>query len=120
VGEIMKAEDLEKRWQQKSQEASQAIAQWRQNHPKATMAEIEMAIDQQLDQVRAHIIEEVAQAEMETASEPGPKPCPQCGEPMHRRGKHARRLQTRGRQEVTLTRSYFSCPACGYSFFPPR
>jgi hypothetical protein len=27
----MKAEDLEKRWQPKSQEASQAIAQWRQN-----------------------------------------------------------------------------------------
>ncbi|GCF12033.1 hypothetical protein KDI_55970 [Dictyobacter arantiisoli] len=116
----MNAEDLEKRWQQKSQEAFQTIAQWRQGHPKATMAEIETAIDQQLDQVRARIIEEVAQAEMHPEAEPEPTRCPQCGERMHRRGTRSRRLQTRGRQDVTLTRPYLDCPACGYSFFPPR
>ncbi len=116
----MDAEDLEKRWQQKSQEAFQTIAQWRYDHPKATMAEIETAIDQQLDHVRARIIEEVAQAEMGSEAEPELTRCPQCGKGMHRRGTHPRRFQTRGGQEVTLTRDYLSCPACGYSFFPPR
>jgi NADH pyrophosphatase NudC (nudix superfamily) len=120
VSKKMDAEDLEKRWQQKSQEAFQTIAQWRQDHPKATMAEIETLIDQQLDEVRARIIEEVAQAQMSAPAVSEEAACPQCGEKMHHRGTRARRLQTRGRQEVTLTRDYLSCPACGYSFFPPR
>ena len=120
VSKKMDAEDLEKRWQQKSQEAFQTIAQWRQDHPKATMAEIETLIDEQLDQVRARIIEEVAQAQMSAPAVSEEAECPQCGEKMHHRGTRARRLQTRGRQEVTLTRDYLSCPACGYSFFPPR
>lgn len=119
-GRVMNPEDLEKRWQQKSQDASKAIAQWRQEHPKATLAEIETAIDAQLDQVRAHIIEEVAQSETHQPTQQTPTFCPQCGEWMHQRGKHRRRLQTRGSQDVTLTRDYLSCPACGYSFFPPR
>lgn len=116
----MNSEDLEKRWQQKSQEAFQSIAQWRLNHPKATMAEIESAIDEQLDQVRARIIEEVALAEVSSGSEPIPSQCPQCGARMHQSGNHTRRLQTRGSQEVTLHRDYLRCPCCGYSFFPPR
>jgi hypothetical protein len=39
---------------------------------------------------------------------------------MQARGKHRRRLQTQGSQQVTVTRQYLSCPGCGYSFFPPR
>lgn len=116
----MNPEDLEKRWQQKSQEAFHIIAQWQKEHPKATMAEIEAAIDEQLDQVRARLIEEIAQAERETSAEQAPTRCPQCGSRMHQRGTHRRTLQTRGQQEVTLSRDYLSCPACGYSFFPPR
>jgi predicted RNA-binding Zn-ribbon protein involved in translation (DUF1610 family) len=116
----MNAEDFEKRWQKKSQEAFQTIAQWNEEHPNATMAEIESAIDQQLDEVRARIIEEIAQVSCSSSAKSAAIDCPQCGARMHQRGKHARHLQTRGDQEVTLERDYLSCPDCGYSFFPPR
>lgn len=118
----MNAEEMNQQWHQSSQQASQAIAHWRQAHPQATLAEIEAAVDEQINQLRARMIEEVAQASPleQASSEQGARTCPQCGERMQSRGKHQRRLQTQGGQQVTLTRQYQSCPSCGYSFFPPR
>lgn len=117
----MDSEHMSQQWQEKSKEASQAIAQWRQAHPKATLAEIKRAVDEQMNQLRARMIEEVAQRHpsREETAEPLRHDCPQCGEGMQARGKRQRRLQTQGGQQVTLSRSYQSCPACGYSFFPP-
>src|SRR5215469_7167081 len=37
------------------------ISQWRKEHPKATWVEIEAAIDEQINQVRAQLIEYVMQ-----------------------------------------------------------
>ena len=118
----MNAEEMSQQWQQNSQQASQAIVQWRQTHPQATLAEIEAAVDEQMNRLRARMIEEVAQASPreQAESEHAARTCPQCGEHMQARGKHQRRLQTQGGQQVTLTRQYLSCPGCGYSFFPPR
>lgn len=115
----MDPEEMEQQWQHKSQQAARAIAQWRQAHPKATLAEIEAAVDEQMNQMRATMIEEVAQASpCEQAAKENP--CPQCGERMQARGKRLRKLQTHGGQTVSFTRQYQSCPFCGYSFFPPR
>ncbi len=114
----MNPEEMEQQWQQKSQQAARAIAQWRQAHPKATLAEIEATVDEQMNQMRAKMIEEVAQAS--SCEQADIRSCPQCGERMQARGKHKRTLQTQGGQMVTLTRQYQSCPLCGYSFFPPR
>ncbi len=118
----MDSERMSEQWQQKSQEVSHAIAQWRQAHPKATLAEIESAVDEQMNHLRARLIEEVAQMQ-QTSHEPreaSAQVCPHCGERMQRRGKRQRRLQTQGGQQVTLHRQYHRCPGCGYSFFPPR
>jgi NADH pyrophosphatase NudC (nudix superfamily) len=118
----MNAEEMSQQWQQSSQHASQAIAQWRAAHPEATLAEIEVAVDEQMNRLRARMIEEVAQASpLEPAGGRQPaRTCPHCGERMQARGKHQRRLQTQGGQQVCLTRQYLSCAGCGYSFFPPR
>jgi NADH pyrophosphatase NudC (nudix superfamily) len=118
----MNAEKMSQQWQQNSQQASQAIAHWRAAHPEATLAEIEVAVDEQMNQLRARMIEEVAQASpLEQADgEQQARKCPQCGERMQARGKHQRCLQTQGGQQVRLTRQYLSCAGCGYSFFPPR
>jgi uncharacterized protein with PIN domain len=118
----MDREQMSQQWNQQSQEASHAIAQWRQVHPKATLAEIEKAVDEQMNHMRARMIEEVAQASASTqgGQEEGTQRCPHCGERIYARGKRQRRLQTQGGQQVTLTRQYQSCPSCGYSFFPPR
>jgi hypothetical protein len=118
----MNEEEMSQQWQQSSQQASQVIASWRAAHPEATLAEIEAAVDEQMNRLRAYMIEEVAQASpLEQAdAEQQARKCPQCGERMQARGKHRRRLQTQGGHQVTLMRQYLSCPACGYSFFPPR
>ncbi len=118
----MENEQISQRWHQQSQEASHAIAQWRQVHPRATLAEIETAVDEQMNQMRARMIEEVAHTSpsIQEEAQQDRQRCPQCGERMHARGKHQRRLQTQGGQQVTLHRQYQSCPRCGYSFFPPR
>lgn len=118
----MNEQEMSQQWQQSSQQASQAIARWRAIHPEATLAEIEKAVDEQMNRLRASMIEEVAQAsplEQADGGQPARK-CPQCGEQMQKRGKHQRRLQTQGGHQVRLKRQYLSCPACGYSFFPPR
>jgi rubrerythrin len=122
AGEDMNREEMEQQWQHKSQQAAKAMREWRQAHRRATLAEIEAAVDEQMNQLRAKMIEEVAQASPleHVARGQMASTCPQCGERLQARGKHPRRLQTQGGQQVTLTRQYPSCPSCGYSFFPPR
>jgi hypothetical protein len=58
----MNPEELLQQWQNKSQETVMVMQAWRQAHPKATLAEIEQAVDEQITQLRASMIEEVAQA----------------------------------------------------------
>ncbi len=99
------------------------LTQWRKEHPKATWAEIETAIDEQMMQVRAQLLEEVVQMGesekwSELAEEERPR-CVQCGKPLVARGKQTRSLQTNGGEAVKLTRTYGTCPACGVGLFPP-
>lgn len=117
-GGTMKPTETFSSLEEQSQAVVQEIRRWRQAHPKATLAEIERAVDEQINQVRARMIEEIAQSSEEEwpLSE---KICPQCGKRMVARGKHKRVLQTQGEQSVTLNRGYQSCSHCGYSFFPP-
>lgn len=118
----MNPEEMEQQWQHQSQQVARAMREWRQAHPKATLAEIEAEVDEQMNQLRARMIEDVAQASPleQVAKGQMASTCPQCGGRMQARGKHQRRLQTQGGQKVTLTRQYQSCPLCGDSFFPPR
>lgn len=116
----MNSEEMSHLWHQQSQDVAKNIAEWRTTHPKATLAEIETAVDEQMNQVRARLIEEVAQSHPVSSQEKTKTICPHCGTPMHARGKRQRSLQTQGGQSLTLTRQYHSCPSCGYSFFPPR
>jgi hypothetical protein len=97
---------------------------WRQAHPKATWAEIEAAIDEQLNQVRAQLIEDVVQMGegenwRELPEEERPT-CATCGEALSARGEQTRYLQTNGGEAIKLTRTYGTCPMCGAGFFPPR
>ena len=114
----MKQEELQQIWQERSQEAFVQVAQWQQEHPSATLAEIEETMDRFLRKLRAQLIEEVAQRREATPGGTSPA-CPKCATTMQARGSRKRSLQTQGDQCVTLKRIYFSCPDCGYSFFPP-
>lgn len=100
------------------------MADWRSQHPQASLSEIEREVDNHLGQLRARMIQDAAQASgmanwSQQAGSAAPT-CPGCGERMRAGGKHRRRLQTSQGQQIELERSYASCPACGYSFFSPR
>ena len=92
------------------------MTQWRKEHPKATWAEIEAAVDERINQVRAQVLQDVVQmGESEDwraiLQEERPR-CTTCG-------KQKRFLQTMGGEAVKLTRMYGICPTCGVGFFPP-
>jgi hypothetical protein len=119
----MDAKTMSERWQERSREISTQVAQWRVEHPTATLAEIEQAVDEQVSSLRAQMIEEAAQASLAAEGRmPSQEPstCPECGNRMQARGRQKRRLQTQGGREIVLTRRSLNCPHCGYSFFPPR
>ena len=100
------------------------MTEWRKQHPQATWAQIEAAVDEQINQVRAQLLEDLVQmGESEDWSklpvEARPT-CATCGEPLGARGRRTRYIQTTGGQAVKLRRTYGTCPGCGAGFFPPR
>lgn len=116
----METQGLQGSWQQQAEEAVARIAHWRQSHAQATLAQIERAVDEQMNRLRAQLIEEVAQASAAAGSESNAgRVCEQCGQPLQARGRARRRWQTQGGQQVEVERTYVSCPRCGGGFFPP-
>ena len=99
------------------------VADWRAAHPKATLSEIEDALDERLNEVRARVLADLALASaaaavQEATAEERPH-CERCGGALQARGLSDRRLLTPGGAEVRLRRSYASCPSCGDGTFPP-
>src|SRR2546429_8666636 len=116
----MQPEDLQKRWEEQGEEIFAAVAQWRAAHPKATLAEIEQVVDEQMNRLRARMIEQAAQASATAESEANQGlVCEQCGQSLQARGKAQRKWQTQGGKQVEVERSYMTCPHCGGRFFPP-
>ena len=100
------------------------MTQWRKEHPKATWAEIEAAVDEQINPLRAQLLQDLVQmGETEDWSqkptEERPR-CTTCDKPLWARGEQTRWIQTIGGEAVKLRRTYGACPTCGVGFFPPR
>src|SRR5215210_440767 len=115
---------FEQRWHQLSTEVMTGISDWRFQHPKATLREIETELDARLARMRARMLEDLAlQSTAVTWTEVArlqTPACRECGTPLDERGSHPRTLLTHGGQEITLERSYGVCPNCGSGLFPPR
>jgi YgiT-type zinc finger domain-containing protein len=94
------------------------MAVWRQEHPQATLREIEAELDRQVVRVRAALLAETIAASAAAAGGAGVS-CAVCGGPMAADGKRKRRLTTQGGQTIELDREYMRCPRCGKGFFPP-
>lgn len=116
--------DLEGRWRELTEAAVTGMAEGRQQHPRATLREIEGALDERLGRVRARMLEDTALASAATdlsGASAGERPrCPPCGGPLEAHGQEKRDLTTTYDPTVTLTRSYATCPSCGEGLFPPR
>jgi predicted RNA-binding Zn-ribbon protein involved in translation (DUF1610 family) len=112
----LNSEDVRAAWSAQLDGAGAAFAQWRTEHPRATLDEIEDAYDGILRTVRAEIISEAAVLSEARGER---QPCPDCGRLMVRRGERERRLLGKDGGTLHLSRSYQSCPACGVELFPP-
>lgn len=106
-------------WDATLAQAREALRQWRAAHPQATFTEIEMAVDAEMQRVRAQLVTEAAGCAAEPAT-PSTALCPHCGQRLHARGKRTRSVTVAGEQRVTLKRAYLVCPGCGAVLFPPR
>ena len=117
-------ESMERGWERGLAEMGRSLSEWRREHPRATLTEIEDAVDGRMETVRAHMLEDMALASGaaklagKRASE-RPK-CPSCGGALVGRGAGERRLTTTGGREVRLRRDYAACRECGLELFPPR
>src|SRR6266702_1400063 len=98
--ESMKAKKNKRQRSEQMQQVSAGLrdvlgmTQWRKEHPKATWAEIEAAVEEQINQLRAQLIQDVVQ--MGETEEWSQKPeeerptCATCGKPLSVRGEQTR------------------------------
>jgi arylamine N-acetyltransferase len=113
--------EREAQWEKLAQEVLSGMKDWRVQHPRATFAEIEEAVEEQIARMRAGMLEEVVQwREAQAAEQKQDRRCPSCGSELQERGKHVRQVTTQGNQQIKLERSYGYCPTCRVGFFPPR
>lgn len=116
-------DDLSARMAREIAEAVAGLRDWRAQHPRATFAEIEAAVDERFNAARARVLGELAQ--LSEAADLAGRPvrararCPDCGGRLAPRGKRRRAVVTQGAKEVVLERDYALCPACGRGVFPP-
>lgn len=114
----------EEQWRELSEQILSEMTEWRRNHPKATLREIEEEVHQRISRLEAQLIQDTAQQSASRAwggasadKRPG---CPVCQTPLQARGKRDRTLQGAGGHAVILSREYGTCPMCGTGLFPPR
>lgn len=93
------------------------IRQWRDANPKATLTEIEEAVEKGLAELRETMVTSLAQEGEEKEWE-APL-CPHCQTKMVKNGKKKRRLKTKEGKTIILDRQQMRCPHCGMTIFPP-
>ena len=93
------------------------MKQWRQANPKATLTEIEQAVEAELAELRRQLVQELVQEE--AGGQPEVPDCPHCGQAMVKNGWRKRKLHTKEGQTVQLDRQQWRCLNCGTTLFPP-
>jgi RNA polymerase-binding transcription factor DksA len=116
-------DDFDTQWQELAEEVLTGMKEWRLQHPRAKLSEIEQALDERLAKVRVRLLQDVAlasaAADIQAAQEDERPVCPECRKVLASRGQQERLLTTHHNQVLKLERSYGVCPTCGAGFFPP-
>jgi hypothetical protein len=119
----MAQRDWDATWQAEAEAIVSGVWEWRAAHPQATWTEIEAAVDERLDGMRARLLADVALASRQadvTGPEAGERAtCTTCGSRLVAQGKQTRQVVTQGGRAVTLRRDYLLCPTCRVGHFPP-
>lgn len=107
-------------WQKVLDEILSGLAEWRQQHPKATFRDIEQETMRRMAALQARLMSDLAHvSEATTWTDETTMVCPACGAEMRPDGQRTRHLQGPGGADIPLQRSYVVCGACGAGFFPP-
>ncbi len=119
----MWTEGVEARWRELSEDVITGMAEWRVQHPRASLSEIEAALDERVGSVGGGMLQDVGlgggATDLSAQAEDDRARCPACGHVLEARGQEERTLRTTYDRPVTLRRSYAHCPACGVGHFPP-
>ena len=106
----MKDKDLQAGWKGLSEEIMAGMAEWRSQHPKANLREIEGEIDKRLSELRARMITDTANASVSAGWEKADgEVCPECGAKLIKKGRKKRVHLTREGREIELEREYGVC-----------
>ncbi len=115
-------EDFDAEWHESAEEVMSGMKEWRLKHPRATLREIEDALDERLAKMRVRMLADTAMAsgaaEMMCGEDGARLTCPTCGEELEARGKHERLLMSQYNQTLRIERRYGVCPQCAAGFFP--
>ena len=116
-------EGAESDWSEAAEGVMLEMRNWREQHPGATLTEIEAAVDGLWAKVRARLIQEVALAseakDIGHQGEDSCSRCSECGSRLKSRGEKVRKLSAHHDQLIELRRSYGRCPVCETGVFPP-
>ncbi len=114
--------DFDAKWPEVAEEVMRGMKEWRIEHPRATLCEIEKALDERLGRMRVRMLADTALAsaatEMRETEGSARRECAACGKAMEDRGKRERLLTSQHNQVLRLERRYGECPHCGAVFFP--
>ena len=110
------------KWRELQDKINAAIAEWRREHPEATLTEIEEVVDSQLATVRTQMVEDLAQggrtADLKRLAQEERPQCPHCGQGVAANGKGRRKLKTSYGRMIELERDQAYCTHCEVTFFP--
>jgi len=111
-------------WATLNAQVQAALVAWRVAHPRATLSEIEAAVQDALTRLREQYLADLIHAS--DATDPTTLPdaarprCATCGGILAPRGWQERTVLTAGQPTpVRLRRRYLVCAACGSGGFPP-
>ena len=99
-------------------EVAKRIEEWQVENPKATLSEMERAVDAEMNKVRSQIMKRLV--EERERQEEKEQLCPNCGRKMGKNGRRNRQLKTKGNETIEFERQQFRCSGCGMTRFPPR
>lgn len=106
-------------WDLAGRAVAQEVAAWRRAHPRATLTEIELAVEVAVSRLQGRLVEDLANGAGAEPAEERPI-CTECGRPMVRRGRRQREvLLARRAEPLRLARAYWGCSSCGTSLSPP-
>lgn len=115
--------DFAGHWDELAEDVLSGMKEWRLQHPKATLRQIEAALDERLGKLRARLLQDAAlasaAADIKAAQAEERPVCGACGSQLIERTVAVRELVTQHNQVLQLERSYGVCPTCGTGLFPP-